>query len=311
MAKVTFFSSCPTQSNKPSSPENTSNSVFSSALSNPEYKLLNSALYKTSLFIENGLGCTQELTETKTLSPYTNRELLGSDRILYISNTLDLKVENYSQYLWNDNSTSNFKNLKGIDLGLGKTIVGLVVMDRDGCQFSDSIEIDVQCSPNTLDIGGNQTVDKWDNITLSANSNYASYLWNDNTTKKSIDIKAHLLGAGVYNYSLKATDQYNCAYTDNMTLTVTDLVSIDDASKRTIKVYPTPTKDILQIDLPQSFKGGKLEIINLIGKVVLQKEIEGAKIGTYKLNIAHLPKGAYILKLSTSEGEFNFKIVKE
>ena len=175
----------------------------------------------------------------------------------------------------------------------------------------DSIEIDVQCSPNTLDIGGNQTVDKWYNITLSANSNYASYLWNDNTTKKSIDIKAHLLGAGVYNYSLKATDQYNCAYTDNMTLTVTDLVSIDDASKRTIKVYPTPTKDILQIDLPQSFKGGKLEIINLIGKVVLQKEIEGAKIGTYKLNIAHLPKGAYILKLSTSEGEFNFKIVKE
>lgn len=76
---------------------------------------------------------------------------------------------------------------------------------------------------------------------------------------------------------------------DGSTLSIEEIPSVIS----TIKIYPNPTKDILNIETESAIS--KVEIHTLLGKEILKKESKNIDVST-------LPQGLYFIKITSSEG---------
>lgn len=114
--------------------------------------------------------------------------------------------------------------------------------------------------------------------------------WNSRTNTGIVDIGAYEYGA--------------------TTLSNEDYISISTVSNF-LKVYPNPSKDYFHVLFTSSNKKDyKLELTNLLGQVVYS-EILNAFEGDFTkvVNIAHLMKGIYLLKLSDKNIKSESKII--
>ena len=75
-----------------------------------------------------------------------------------------------------------------------------------------------------------------------------------------------------------------------------------------LKAWPNPNKGLFNIQTPVYFLGGQIIIYNGEEKVMMRKTISGT---TSEINISHLPKGIYILKLNKNEKVISKKIIKQ
>lgn len=76
-----------------------------------------------------------------------------------------------------------------------------------------------------------------------------------------------------------------------------------------VKVYPNPTKDIINIELANNeLNQVQIELIDLLGKVNYQKNTQQNKI---QLSLNNYPQGIYLIKVVSNQGSKVFKIVKE
>ena len=73
-----------------------------------------------------------------------------------------------------------------------------------------------------------------------------------------------------------------------------------------LKVYPNPASSTLTVDLPKEAKEGRVQIINMAGKVVLEERLHDKM-----LNISLLPSGMYQLQVRTSDGLRTQKFIKQ
>ena len=76
-------------------------------------------------------------------------------------------------------------------------------------------------------------------------------------------------------------------------------------SKNSLKIYPNPVQNILHIDL--SGKTGVLEICDISGKSVLQKQIRD---NNTSIDVSGLDDGIYIVKVLSDNQISTSKIVK-
>ncbi|WP_294282335.1 M28 family peptidase [uncultured Chryseobacterium sp.] len=60
-----------------------------------------------------------------------------------------------------------------------------------------------------------------------------------------------------------------------------------------VKVYPNPAKDYLQVELPKEIKNFKLEISDMTGRLILNKENES------RINLSGLSDGAYMVTVKS------------
>ncbi|MDN4011674.1 M28 family peptidase [Chryseobacterium gambrini] len=74
-------------------------------------------------------------------------------------------------------------------------------------------------------------------------------------------------------------------------------------SLESIKIYPNPAKDYLNVELPEDVKDFSLEISDINGRLVLNKENET------KVNVSELPNGTYITTVKTKDQKAVRKII--
>ncbi|MBW8522694.1 M28 family peptidase [Chryseobacterium chendengshani] len=72
-----------------------------------------------------------------------------------------------------------------------------------------------------------------------------------------------------------------------------------------VKIYPNPAKNILNIDLPDHIKNFNVEITDMSGKLVLKSENET------KINVSNLLNGVYICSLKSENKKIINKILIE
>ncbi len=93
---------------------------------------------------------------------------------------------------------------------------------------------------------------------------------------------------------------------------LTNVVGIDNNSliptKKTI-VFPNPVNDELTINIA-NYHQGTIEIFSLDGQIMISTQIP-YKSESFKLNVADLKKGVYILKIKTEEKEENLMLLKK
>jgi uncharacterized repeat protein (TIGR01451 family) len=75
-----------------------------------------------------------------------------------------------------------------------------------------------------------------------------------------------------------------------------------------LKVYPNPSSDKLFVETSTDIKG-KLFLSNLLGQVIDYQSFTQSGIAIF--NMHNLPKGVYILTLTTEEGNVSRKVLKE
>ena len=288
--------------------QNTSKNVFTSSQVNPTYKTSIKTSYEITLNLENGNGCKNTFTDTQTLTPYPNKDLIGGDRVLYTLDTLVLNAKKHKGHYWGTGSRADTLELIGQDLGLGITTVFLIATDSNDCTFADTIEVDVQCSPrNSVRIGSDLTIGLWDSITFKSNRSFTSYLWHNKAKTNSIKLHGHLLGLGKHSIAIETNDKVNCKYRDTIELTIVNkTISNKETETTQLIVYPSPTKDNIFITLPTNFKKGTVRIMDLNGKVILREEI-GLANEKVEIRTLHLPQGTYLIELEDLK---NSKIYK-
>jgi hypothetical protein len=77
-------------------------------------------------------------------------------------------------------------------------------------------------------------------------------------------------------------------------------------SKKTITLYPNPTKAILNFTLSEAISATAYEIYNILGE-----KVGYGNLHTNSISVSNLANGVYIVKINTSEGVLTEKFIKE
>lgn len=73
------------------------------------------------------------------------------------------------------------------------------------------------------------------------------------------------------------------------------------------KVFPNPVSDILNIQIPTSTEATNLKIYNVLGKLVLEKDLTKSET---RLDISSMASGIYMLSFKSDKGSKTFKLIK-
>jgi hypothetical protein len=88
------------------------------------------------------------------------------------------------------------------------------------------------------------------------------------------------------------------------TTQITDVSEVES-----IKLYPNPSEDnLVNVDFGQIVGSAKIEVVNIIGKSVLQTEGEVSST-VFKLDLTSQPKGIYLVKINVNGNSFVKKVV--
>ena len=99
---------------------------------------------------------------------------------------------------------------------------------------------------------------------------------------------------------------YAYGQSEDYMINVTERLGVGEVSEQSIKTYPNPVKDILNIQLDKEVKS--IKVYNLAGQEV--KNISLNKSNP-KVNLSSLVKGVYILKIEIENKVITQKIIKE
>lgn len=84
-------------------------------------------------------------------------------------------------------------------------------------------------------------------------------------------------------------------------------LGVNNASLKSLTIYPNPATDYIYIKNPQNIKISNLEIYSVDGKRILSQN----QIQNEKIEVSKLREGLYILRLQTNEGDQNLKFIKK
>ncbi len=218
-----------------------------------------------------------------------------------------------SQYTWNNSSTAD--SLVITDTGVYSVTVNFV----DGCTISDNVHITLATPlPVTLlsfdaAVANCQTSLNW---TIANAVNFSRFVVersNDGRQYSEIGKVAYANGKTAYTYTDKNTPNGKSFYrlrlvdADGMYAYSQTVTAQSDCSTQAIEVYPTLTKGMVYINLPAGYASAKIEVSTLMGQVLHIPM--SADAGQYKVNLAGMAQGTYLLKVSNGNETQTFKVV--
>lgn len=142
--------------------------------------------------------------------------------------------------------------------------------------------------------------------TLDAGSGFTSYLWHDNSTGRTNVATRWSL------FWVMVTDENGCSARDS--IYVLSPRGVDDIRMfpGEIKIYPNPVNDILTLVIGmEQMQDIKLEMINLQGIILYEKEYDQIQHIENKINVQGLTPGFYYLRVIADLVPYTFTVVVE
>lgn len=110
------------------------------------------------------------------------------------------------------------------------------------------------------------------------------------------------------NYTLLITNEYGCQIESNTVLFLT--VSNDNVlANLSLNIFPTLVKNQINI-IPHFSSEANFEWLDMAGNTIQSTNQSLQENQTHTIDISHFPKGIYILKVATKEGNISKKIIK-
>jgi hypothetical protein len=179
--------------------------------------------------------------------------------------------------------------------------------NEDGCWLCDTINIAIHPGFD-IDLGPDTAILENENIVFIVPDQYESYLWSNSVTANSITIFGDSYEPGtIIQVWVQVTD-VPCIVSDTVYITIKSEFAIDNIGDETIKIFPNPFKDYIAIESNPELK--QIEIIDLNGTTVINKEVNFTINQATVINAENLLNGVYFLKLKFKNEAIIKKIVK-
>lgn len=225
---------------------------------------------------------------------------LGNDTLLCGEVSLTLDAGNAgATYLWSDNSTNQ-------TLTVSSPGTYYVTVDNNGCSATDSITITTGRTAtasgiNTFNVG-NGTY----NFSLNNPANITSYEWNfgDGNTSTVASPNHTYTIPGKYVVTVKIGSECGSL---TLTDTLEEHLSVEGVhAQKTIKIYPNPTKQFINIATDIKLDG--INIYNVLG----QKVMTPLHFNQKTIDVSSLPIGVYMLEMISDDRTWmeKFEIIK-
>ena len=121
-------------------------------------------------------------------------------------------------------------------------------------------------------------------------------------------------GVGVHKIYFTYTPVPGCTAVDSIYITVDDCTSnTKDIDKSAYEVYPNPAQNDLIVKYnSNTTKPKTIKLINQLGQIVFFNELseKDRNKDLYKINLASLPSGSYIIVINDAQDQFVKKIIK-
>ncbi len=205
-------------------------------------------------------------------------------------------------YEWSDNTTTGTNG----NLEVGTYTV--TVTDANGCTSMpmeasiaepDVLMVTIDAVNDEMDGDGTGSI----SISVSGGVTPYTYDWQSGGSSVSTDMNPSGLSAG--DYAVDVTDANGCVVTST-TATIDNIVDVVDLSLATlIEVFPNPTNDKIYINW-QGTSNAQISVMNITGKLILQKEIEP---GNSPVDVSHISSGIYLLRIQSGNSFITKKIM--
>lgn len=104
------------------------------------------------------------------------------------------------------------------------------------------------------------------------------------------------------SYTISITDANNCAPVTSQLITISDATSISMADGSSLKIFPIPATDFINVEYNniQSTKPLHIVLYSISGKIMYEEKVpaETFMSGYHQINVTNMPKGVYILKVN-------------
>lgn len=127
------------------------------------------------------------------------------------------------------------------------------------------------------------------------------------STTGSQNPQAAFSSPGSYTISLSASNSGGAGNTYTQSITISDCTGLKPYGNDRFKVYPNPSIGQITIETA-SGQPHTFSVVNALGEIVFRKTAHAAK---EDLDLSHLPKGIYFLKIENEEGSGTIKIVRD
>lgn len=118
--------------------------------------------------------------------------------------------------------------------------------------------------------------------------------------------------AAVNFYGTNASNANGNYYIDDVQVIESTGVSVKPLNSEKISkvsVYPNPANSNFNIEIPESFVGGEISIIDLTGKIVVKDRITLSAIK--HIDISNLNDGIYLIRLNNGAVQFTDRLIKK
>jgi hypothetical protein len=123
------------------------------------------------------------------------------------------------------------------------------------------------------------------------------------------------MAAGITSVTFMVTDKYGAKATSTIPVLVSEKVTgidpISPAESSDVILYPNPTKGLVHAILPSELNGKvSLTILNTLGAIVKQEDLNVNSSDKTTFNLSDLPVGIYFLKFNNSSIQKTAKVLK-
>ena len=194
---------------------------------------------------------------------------------------------NYS-YAWsNGDSLSSISELAAGDYEL-------TVTDQAGCSFTSSFEVQSNNESPIMSFE-EDTVFVWSSPVIGSPGSYNQYLWSTGSTDSTTAVDA----SG--SYTLTVFNEAGCSFSDTVFAVL--ILGRENPESVSLKIFPNPTRDFLNIQLSNNEVPERLLLCDLAGNMVIEKE------NVDKLNVMTIAAGTYTLSIEVQGSTFLKRVV--
>lgn len=218
----------------------------------------------------------------------------------------------YASHFLNDTTLANpmvidYSNYYSDDINL--PFLYLTVTDSIGNSRKDSIRITFSTFGMTL--GGPQTfyLTQGDSVYCCGNSIFGgigplTVNWNPANGILSYDNQAFWASpVTTTSYTLTVTDTVGCIQTgteNDVTVVVFPLGIKDGVPNTTIRVYPNPASDYIQVERKVHVENETFSLYDITGKEILKTQVQSS---SQQINVSRLARGSYTFIIRESTGQ--------
>ena len=180
-----------------------------------------------------------------------------------------------------------------------------IIVDENGCSFTQTVSIGFKHHLPALDLGGDKVIGNNETILLDAGPGFSSYLWSDNSMDEFLET------SHPGTYSILVTDEFGCQSIEAVELRSVNETDADNSSNQeTLLMYPNPANENVFLNFSNPDKEMvSIDVYTLLGSRVPDKHIE-TKSSSEDLNIHDLSSGIYLIQAKCGEMVYAARLVK-